>query len=975
MNSPKVVIITLCIILITGSQVAQGAEELFTSIVGLYINEHKVSDSFELLDFGDTVLLPLNALGKLLDFNVRLNPHTKTALLTTPWDQSTATIDLSAISPSPIADFGDFFIPLEQAATLFNVTINWYPATQNLAILADRQLSYFRPEGDAEPETIKNAEPQLVTQVPVNSTPFISFGSIQYSLEQGFSSDTTKWPPKDQLSLDVHLQAGGSPIDIFGHFEQLLTNDREWYLDRATATYRSEEMAIVLGDTQFSLEKILPHTPIRGIRYTSPTDWTSRILRASTDIEGYAPEGSQIELTVNGYYFGHVTAEDGHYTFKAIPLQIIQVNTVVITVTESDGTKYSETRTIAATPRLLPAGKTETIAGYGAIRDEKNNNWAGTIAGTGIRTGLNNVTTLGAEIARKTTPADSATPNVLTGDINLAFRVSDSMVLDCDWLVSRPETSDAQLSQGVEMAATIQRKLYTIQSVIFYRQPALTLFSTEPADQKGYQVIAEYKLSKQFGIEAHYHKSESVSQRTDPSQVVGTVFRYLPSTNHSVVLKLEREIQKSDEIELDYRWMSPKAEVNVNTRWRHNTDDWRDSQSIQSREAIIRALNTRTYASLGRYDKIDWQSGAVIYHKSNSEAQLSSYPGIYRLVGTAQAEKVHTLNYSNREVRKTFISFDASRPIKQIVLGISAGLKNTYEDTLIDSVRLESIYLHTGTKNGKVYSELSLSHSQPMQTSRYNEVWTADLFTSCLLKNGLTFAVGAGVKSMPEEKPEYQVNLTLSQAIGFSNGGIKGFKSTSGRPLGYVEGVVYVDLNGNGIHDSNEETIPDIPVTLEGRRTFTDENGYYCFNHVSPGVYRLGFDFNELPADYTPQTDAKLIKLLPNTNYTHNMAVHLNGTIEGTVFYDYNCNGKFDENEQHLDWIKVVLDGGSSSSFTDRRGNFAFQNVNLGHHVISVDPESIPEWITAPQPVTIEITRDNLDVWGLLIPLQPKPAT
>ena len=180
--------------------------------------------------------------------------------------------------------------------------------------------------------------------------------------------------------------------------------------------------------------------------------------------------------------------------------------------------------------------------------------------------------------------------------------------------------------------------------------------------------------------------------------------------------------------------------------------------------------------------------------------------------------------------------------------------------------------------------------------------------------------------------------------------------------------MVYIDSNGNGQRDPGEKTVPGISVALAGRRTVTDQNGRYCFEFVYPGTYRLGLDLHQLPADYTPQSDPVIVKLPANANLSQDFAMSLNGTIEGTIFVDLNGDGLWQPDEPRPAWIKVILDG-TVEAFTDKRGSFLFADVNLGRHELTIPQSGLIAGLQAPDTVTVEITEESLDVWGLFIPL------
>ncbi len=65
---------------------------------------------------------------------------------------------------------------------------------------------------------------------------------------------------------------------------------------------------------------------------------------------------------------------------------------------------------------------------------------------------------------------------------------------------------------------------------------------------------------------------------------------------------------------------------------------------------------------------------------------------------------------------------------------------------------------------------------------------------------------------------------------------------------GGIEGLVFLDDNGNGLFDATEKVAPNVTVTLDGRFvTRTDSNGRYQFPFVAAGSHRV-----EVAADVLP---------------------------------------------------------------------------------------------------------------------------
>jgi hypothetical protein len=81
------------------------------------------------------------------------------------------------------------------------------------------------------------------------------------------------------------------------------------------------------------------------------------------------------------------------------------------------------------------------------------------------------------------------------------------------------------------------------------------------------------------------------------------------------------------------------------------------------------------------------------------------------------------------------------------------------------------------------------------------------------------------------------------------------------QPLGVIGDLVWVDLDGDGVLDAGEKGIPYVGVALYSGSTLvatnlTDADGYYLFNNLSNGTYRVSVMTNNLPAGLVACYDA-----------------------------------------------------------------------------------------------------------------------
>ena len=129
--------------------------------------------------------------------------------------------------------------------------------------------------------------------------------------------------------------------------------------------------------------------------------------------------------------------------------------------------------------------------------------------------------------------------------------------------------------------------------------------------------------------------------------------------------------------------------------------------------------------------------------------------------------------------------------------------------------------------------------------------------------------------------------------------------------------------------------------------------------------------YRNLIADYTRVTDEILVKVRDNQNIMQNFGLTINGTVSGQIFIDNNANGIKDEDEEYLMWAGMELVNLNRKDYSDKSGEFYFQNVPLGNHQLVLLKESLPKG-TKPlngYEYEIFITEDNLDIRDIDIPI------
>nr|HPI54001.1 SdrD B-like domain-containing protein [Chitinophagaceae bacterium] len=203
---------------------------------------------------------------------------------------------------------------------------------------------------------------------------------------------------------------------------------------------------------------------------------------------------------------------------------------------------------------------------------------------------------------------------------------------------------------------------------------------------------------------------------------------------------------------------------------------------------------------------------------------------------------------------------------------------------------------------------------------------------------------------------------------------------------------VWIDLNSNGLQDSNEPGVQGMGVTLYDNAnnvmatTTTDVNGEYYFVGLIPGIYYVGF--NNLPQGYnfTNQNSDNLgingsqnsdadpvtghtntVNLLAGTTNPNLDAGIVSTTVASVgdyVWYDVNQDGLQGSNEPGLGGVLVTLYSSANtplaSTITRPGGGYIFTNLTAGTYYMGFT--NIPTGMEFTQQVGVDIDNNNSNV-------------
>lgn len=208
---------------------------------------------------------------------------------------------------------------------------------------------------------------------------------------------------------------------------------------------------------------------------------------------------------------------------------------------------------------------------------------------------------------------------------------------------------------------------------------------------------------------------------------------------------------------------------------------------------------------------------------------------------------------------------------------------------------------------------------------------------------------------------------------------------------GRVEGLIFSDLNLNGVFDSGEKVFPEVSVQLEdGSAVGTDKGGKFVFSRVPEGLHTISLDVRNVPADFYLLSPEKQTVVVEKRKTSKLDFVLVEGaTIAGRVFQDTNKNSLLDEEDQPLKDVLILLkpvskEGLASAlekmrseelnTYTDEKGNFIFENILPGPYELSVDEETLPKGVkpVTELPMKIEL-KPGQQIKDLKVMYLPRP--
>lgn len=1002
--SKKHLIIFCVLVIILSFQISARAELYPTSVTLSIVSNGEVigqDDLFEILEMEDYILIPIVALSRWLELDLSYNREEELLTVYNELDDRTVVIDLRfmiyyefpewSIEPPELLE-ADFFVTKGLIEYLFNLRVDWQPRRQELIL----DFDYPEEEIPEITEPRIRVRPEKPVIEPDITGPDFSIGSIQYKIgfDYRFEDDVND----SRLIFNNLINVHGRLDDWAFSGQQILEYDfeaEEFNLDYPLLRAQNPEndRLIIIGDNRFNLPETLGRPNIRGLHLQYPLIQQSD-RRAYTSIYGEASEGSTVSLYVNERKIdeAYIYKGESEYYFENVPLTVERTNIFRVVIIDIEDNEIEMVKKVAGSLNIYEEGRNEGLFTIGSYNRSAPVESIIEVGGLQFKYALSNNTSLFWEVGAKRVFDDSVYQGIDAGSlVRIAIRPEDlPLVMMVEWLAG----SDVSIiDHGVRASTLYTRENGHIKASLSYVPPIVSANTKADAGQN-LMVNLQHDISENWLMDLNLHNIRSIADMEDfDMSLLNLAFDYRDRARNSFTISTEIGQQSLevdwDDIDLtesgrswfdiivEGRAFIGSSRVGGEVIYIFSDIDFFDQElePVNKREDeaslnfnISSNITDNLVLSGDVKTSFIWFEGERINDIYGVDLRARLRTGQYTFI-TASAStetEIGDNGSSDKHELELSIRYNVPRTIT-----LNAGIKRTYlpeESYLSGKTGLD----YRSPENDWRF-KLDLEYIAPfgereVAQQRAKIEYIRHLFSGV---EG-SISLSRRYSSRTSDNPIHEISFSLSQVLGFARDDVIGQKYNRGNHDSFIGGVVYLDLQGNGVRDEDDPLIEGVTLFRDRSRSDTDEDGYFIFENIRPGLYEVGVDLRDLPEDYRVVTDNKLIQLRENENIYVEYGLTKYGSISGQFVIDEETSDFEVSDELPLYWIEVKVEEINRTVFTRNDGSFYIGNLPLGQYTLKIMRDSLPVEtnLVGDFIIDVVVSPEDLSVENIEIPLE-----
>jgi|GEM_PF-743494 len=1016
--SPTIYLLLAGLLLISGLAAASvsAAEEFYPSYVLLRLRaENRIIEQdpfFEILDYGDYILLPLAALSRYLDLELDYRREDDRLFVHYPETGIHIEVDLQRNSypgypewdknPPRIYE-GDFYVSPDLIERITGGFVEWLPRRQEIIFdYDDFAIS------EEEQDIIIRERPETPRREPDVVGSSFSLGSLQYrtglSYGVGPGNDFLEGNLYSGNNIYLHGRAGNWALSLGQNINYDFQDQSfQIYYPLIRAINRENNRLLVLGDYTVNFTHTRVSDDLRGV-YVQYPRYVTPDTHSYISVSGAAEPGSTVYLYLNEELTARQYIYQGEQSYRFGHLRLIsgRTNTVQVVIEDKEGQIVEEiTETIAGSPHIYEDSVQQVIFYTGQTREASPSFGADYLGGIQVRYALTGSNSLFWEFMAGREDDDSTAYAVPVSHLlRLAHRSGWPLVLTVDWLAGgnlRPKEnySIEELEHGVRFNVLYTLNRGSISFDLDYVSPGTAEFVlTDVGHRMGLDI--QHQIGNFWMLNLGGDTVTGIGHMPEMSLYRGRFSLNYRDLSRNA-FNLGSEYGWRDQIlfwqpinayESGRDWLSifmggktqiGSTDLNGDLKYKVdwinflNTEDTLRFETADAELGVNFRLTDNLVAGMELESTASWLEGRLQKqgYILDTRARRGTENSLLTLGAfTEQNRDLNSPGFDFEENRREL--YAQARYFPTIDLTFRGELRDTYLHMLNDNYLTAGAGINYINRDQNWQLDMGGSYRTPVGLREIPQEELSVKFTKDFATGQkLTLAASRDYRSVYQSEPSYNLSLNLSHSLGFVKDKITGQRYSGEEHRSYIKGVVYLDEQGTGVRDTNDPLLSGITIYREGSRAVTNDRGEFEFVNVRPGLHEVGIDIDNLSAEYDIITEEKTVQIRENENSYLEFGVTMTGTVSGRVFVDRELTGVRKPGDDPVVMVGLEIEELGQRVYTGSDGSFYFEKVPLGVYTLSLLEDTLPAALRVygTEEFTVTVTEENLNIRDIDIPL------